>query len=251
MTKKVPFFSEWGSDAMLVASLDGDDLPFLLEEARRQRADVVEIRLDVWGTFFREDFTDKLTRFKSKIAIPMLMTFRGGHPYPNWWQPYHWRALSPAALVDFEWNPKYPWKDIRHQAALQGVGLIISHHDYNATPSAAKLLSIAKAAYAKGAEMVKIATQVKSESDIRTLLEVSATLADHKKRITVMGMGALGGASRLAAPIFGSRLIYGFIGTPTAVGQWPFKDLQDRMRLLYPRYEEKFIERQKKRGVVL
>jgi len=251
MKTKNSLLAELNQGTLLVASLDGDDLPFLLEEARRLRADVVEIRLDVWGSFFREDMLEKMGRFQSKIGIPMLVTFRGGHPYPKWWQPYHWRALAHATAVDFEWNPKYPWKEIVKQVRQLGLALIISHHDYEGTPSEPKLNAIIKAAYGKGADLVKIATKVKSESDIRTLLDLSAAYADKKKLITVMGMGAWGGASRVSAPLFGSRLVYGFMGTPTAVGQWPYRDLQDRMRLLYPRYEEQFIERQKKRGAVL
>jgi len=251
MSLKNPFLSELSQGVMLVASLDGDDLPFLLEESRRLRADVVEIRMDVWSSTFREDIADKLARFKKKIGIPMLVTFRAGHPYPKWWQPYHWRALASAAAVDFEWNPQYPWKDIAGQVKEQGLGLIISHHDYEGTPSAAKLISIAKTAYAKGAHLVKLATKVKSEADIRTLLTVSAAFTDKKKLVTVMGMGAFGGASRLSAPIFGSRLVYGFIGSPTAVGQWPYQELQERIRMLYPSYEAQFLERQKKRGVGL
>ena len=54
------------SSPLLVASLDGDDLPFLLEQAKTDRADLVEIRMDLWGNFFREEMLEKMTRFKKK-----------------------------------------------------------------------------------------------------------------------------------------------------------------------------------------
>src|SRR5258706_1904056 len=161
------------SSPLLVASLDGDDLPYLLEQARSERADIVEIRLDIWGNFFREEMVEKMARFKDKVGIPMLVSFRGGHPFPSWWQPVHWRALSHAAMIDVEWNPKYPWREIIRNVKKYGLALMISHHDYKETPSEKTLVRLAKAAYGKKADVVKIATRVKNEADIRTLFEVS------------------------------------------------------------------------------
>jgi 3-dehydroquinate dehydratase-1 len=230
---------------LLVASLDGDDLPYLLEQARSDRADVVEIRLDVWGNFFREDMLEKMGRFKTKIGIPMLVSFRGGHPFPAWWQPVHWRALSHAAMIDVEWNPKYPWRDIVKNVQKYNLALMISHHDYQETPKESALMKIAKAAYGKKADVVKIATRVKGEQDIRTLLQVNAKFAP-KRFMTVMGMGPYGTLSRLAGPLFHTCLIYGFIGTPTASGQLPYRELQERIRSLYPGYDEKFQVRMSK-----
>jgi len=137
------------SSPLLVASLDGDDLPYLLEQARSERADVVEIRLDIWGSFFREEMLEKMARFKQKVGIPMLVSFRGGHPFPAWWQPAHWRALGYASLIDVEWDPEYPWHEIVRNAKKLNLGLVISHHDYQATPSEIYLVKIARAAYAK------------------------------------------------------------------------------------------------------
>lgn len=232
---------------LLVASLDGDDLPFLLEEAKIQRADIVELRMDLWSGFFREDMHQKLARFKEKIGIPMLVSFRGGHPFPSWWQPLHWRALASASLIDVEWNPKYPWKEIRAQVKAMNLGLIISHHEYEKTPAVPKLMKIVRAARAKGADLVKIATKAADEEDIRTLMTISETFSP-KALGTVMGMGVWGGLSRYMAPVFGSSLVYGFIGAATAIGQAPYKELFERMRAMSPRYEAGFQERGKRRG---
>lgn len=222
------------SSPLLVASLDGDDLPYLLEQARSERADIVEIRLDLWGNFFRDEMVEKMARFKERIGIPMLVTFRGGHPFPPWWEPVHWRALGSAAMIDVEWNPKYPWREIQKNAARHNLALMISHHDYKETPKPGALMKIARAGYAKKADIVKIATRVTSEADVRTLLALCDTFAS-KRLMTVMGMGPLGTISRLAGPLFHACLIYGYIGTPTANGQLPYRELQERIRSLYPR----------------
>lgn len=231
------------SSPLLVASLDGDDLPHLLELARTERADIVEIRMDLWGNFFREDMAERLARFKTKIGIPMLISFRGGHPFPSWWQPVHWRALASVAMIDVEWNPKYPWKEIQKNVRKFNLALMISHHDYEKTPNLKALLKIARAAYGKNADLVKVATRVNSEEDVRTLFELGDALAP-KRLSTVMGMGPLGTVSRLAAPLFHASLVYGYIGTPTARGQLPYRDLLERFRALYPRYEADFQSRQ-------
>ena len=225
------------SSPLLVATLDGDDLPYLLEQARSAHADIAEIRLDLWGAFFRDDMVGKMARFQEKIGIPLLVTFRGGHPFPNWWQPIHWRALSHAAIIDVEWNPKYPWRDILKNTKKCDLALMISYHDYVQTPAEKKLMGLAKAAYRKKTDIVKIATRIKSEADIRSLLHVSEAFAP-KNWMAVMGMGPMGTLSRLVAPLFNTCFIYGYIGTPTANGQLPFHELQERIRSLYPRYDE-------------
>jgi 3-dehydroquinate dehydratase-1 len=230
---------------LLVASLDGDDLAFLLEQAKTDRADIVEIRMDIWGNFFREEMLEKMTRFKEKVGIPMLVSFRGGHPFPAWWQPVHWRALSQAAMIDVEWNPKYPWREIVKNVKKLNLGLIISHHDYQITPKEQNLIKIARTAYGKKADIVKIATRVNREEDIRTLLAVNERFTP-KKLMTVMGMGPMGTLSRLVGPLFHTCLLYGYIGTPTANGQLPYRDLQDRIRALYPRYDQELQARQAK-----
>jgi 3-dehydroquinate dehydratase I len=227
---------------LLVASLDGDDLPFLLDEARGLRADLAEIRLDRWGTFLHDEFQVKMTRLKERYQVPLLVSFRGGHPFPSWWQPAFWRALSNAVLVDIEWNPKYPWREIVKSCRQFGPGLIISHHEFAQTPPVKKLVKIARAAYGKKADVVKIATRVKTEEDIRTLFELNQAFAP-KRLMTTMGMGPLGSLSRLAGPLFHSCLVYGYIGTPTANGQLPFRELQERMRALYPRYDANYQSR--------
>ena len=247
MKPKSSLLQELRRYPLLVAALAGDDLPFLLEEAKAQRVDMVELRLDIWGHYFRDDMIGKLTRFKEKIGLPMLLSFRGGHPFPSWWQPLHWRSLAAVSLIDVEWNVKYPWKEIRHQAQAMNLGLMISHHDYKATPAFKKLLSIGTQALKQGADIVKIATQVHNETDLLTLMDISRQFTP-KKLGTVMGMGAWASVSRLCAPIFGSRLVYGFIGSATATGQAPYKELQERMRATNPTYEQGFQERQKKRG---
>jgi 3-dehydroquinate dehydratase-1 len=145
-------------------------------------------------------------------------------------------------MIDVEWNPKYPWREILRNVKKYGLALMISHHDYKETPKEKALIRLARAAYAKKADVVKIATRVKDEDDIRALLRINERFAP-KKFMTVMGMGPMGTLSRLVAPIFNACFLYGFIGTPTASGQLPFRELQERIRSLYPRYDEAIQER--------
>jgi 3-dehydroquinate dehydratase len=77
------------------------------------------------------------------------------------------------------------------------------------------------------------------------LLDLNARFAP-KKLMTVMGMGPMGTLSRITAPLFHACLLYGYIGTPTASGQLPYRELQDRIRALYPRYDQALQERQAK-----
>jgi len=230
------------SPPVLVASLDGDDLASLMEEAKLMRADAVEIRLDLWGDFLRDQMFEKMARLREKIALPMIVAFRGGRPYPVWWQPAHWRALHHAAAVDVEWNSTYRWREIAQRAAHAGTALVISHHDFTRTPPTGALKAAVRSAFAKRADLVKVATHVKSDGDLRRLFELSQEFTP-KRLLSVMGMGPLGPLSRLVAPLFGSCLVYGFLGRPTAPGQLPYKELQERVRRLYPGYDQQFRRR--------
>jgi len=57
-------------------------------------------------------------------------------------------------------------------------------------------------------------------------------LSERTGPTSLMGMGDVGRHLRAVAPIYGSVLTYGYIGSPTAPGQIPVKALRGVLDLL-------------------
>ena len=101
--------------------------------------------------------------------------------------------------------------------------LIISFHDFESTPSLAKLRAVSARARGEGADIVKIAAKTETPAEVARLLVL---LQEAPGPLAVMGMGALGRASRLLFAKAGSALNYGWLDRPQVPGQWSAKEFR-------------------------
>ena len=131
-------------------------------------------------------------------------------------------ALLPtAAATDLELRSAESMADLREAVLREGKTLILSFHDYERTPSLADLENACAKMRDFGANILKIATKTESISEVCRLL----TLLEHSSTpLAVMGMGALGRASRLLFAKAGSALNYGWLDKPQVSGQWSAKE---------------------------
>jgi 3-dehydroquinate dehydratase-1 len=110
--------------------------------------------------------------------------------------------------------------------------VLLSAHDFQATPAREVLLALIDRARTLGADLPKLATYAASPEDLRTLLDV--TLAARDAGVVTLGMGPFGPLSRVVLPAAGSLLTYGSVGRPTAPGQVPVADLAGWLARLLP-----------------
>jgi 3-dehydroquinate dehydratase-1 len=136
--------------------------------------------------------------------------------------------LEVAGMVDIELRRARGMKEVIRAAREAGVGLILSHHDFQRTPRPEKLRDLARCARDAGADVFKVAAMTHDAHDLARLIDF---LADEKGRmpIAAMGMGRYGKISRLVLAQAGSCLNYGYLGTPNASGQWPVALLKERI----------------------
>jgi 3-dehydroquinate dehydratase-1 len=125
--------------------------------------------------------------------------------------------LPAAAAVDIEMRSARRLRDVIEAARHKKKALIVSFHDFEATPSLAKLRRIRARARGLGADIVKIATKIETPAEVARLLVL---LEEASEPLAVMGMGALGRASRLLFAKAGSALNYGWLDKPQVPGQW-------------------------------
>lgn len=89
-----------------------------------------------------------------------------------------------------------------------GVVLIVSHHDFERTPSVQELDALFDRCVDAGADVVKLVSTANSTSDNFTALRPLARGAERSIPAIAFAMGGAGRASRLLAPALGSAVSY-------------------------------------------
>jgi len=190
--------------------------------------DVVEVRLDCL-VGCRGLTTDALR----DIRLPILLTAR--HPReggagrlsaPRRRELLE-EFLSLASWVDVELRSASEMAGVLKAARNRQVATILSFHDFVRTPGQAKLAALPREAARLGADVCKIAVQLRNASELARLLLLQARA---KGNLATMGMGSFGKISRLVLPLAGSCLVYGFIDRAQVPGQWPAELLAQRLR---------------------
>jgi len=120
-------------------------------------------------------------------------------------------------------------------AAATGTGLILSCHDFTATPDEATIFAKLKQARDLDAAIAKVAVTPKKAEDLLVLFAATcrARQALAIPLITV-AMGQDGRLSRIAGGLFGSDVTFAAGRGASAPGQVPIRRLREEMKLLYP-----------------
>jgi len=110
-----------------------------------------------------------------------------------------------ANYVDIELEAdSYYRNELIKEAREHGREVIISYHNFDHTPDAARLKKIVTSCKMAGADLVKIACQVKSQKDVQALMGSY----QEDTRMVVIGMGKLGLITRVAAPFLGAEFTF-------------------------------------------
>jgi len=236
------------------AMLDLDRGPYVVGVAGRAEAleacaalapaarpfDLVEARVDLFsGQRLDDADLDACARLEA-AGTPVLITIRSDR------QGGRFAAGDAERLARFRAAlAAASWADVEDDAgivdevaALVGARpagqLVVSHHDFAATPPLDLLLAVVDRCHAAAPGAVsKIATAVKSADD-RTALRT--LLARRPQRTAVIGMGAVDDGLRVELAAAGSLLAYGFIAGATAPGQISAEVLHARLLAASPPY---------------
>lgn len=219
-----------------------DKNPQLAQEASRSGVDVAELRIDQFSSF---DPVHVLGSIADFADLPTLATIRlesegGGWNRSEAERLDLFRAIVDRVdAVDVELAATGIRGDVATAAKNAGKLLVVSHHDFERTPTEGELSHIAEESYAVGADIVKLATLANSDDDVRCLTRF--TMENAHRNVIVIGMGAHGLKTRLFLPALGSLMTFAFLGQPTAPGQIHFSQMFDLIRLMYPAYNQEKI----------
>lgn len=192
--------------------------------------DLIEVRLDYLAGLTPEKTLTLLTALKEVCRVPLLATFRryeegGASPLE---EPERVAILEAALasgaikLLDIELRTGPAGRDKLLEAARwQGVGSIISYHDFAKTPGLPELRDLMAELAATGADILKLAVFPQMPLDSLNLLtvtyEAQANWPD--RQLITMAMGGPGGFTRLAGPFYGSVLSFAVGEKSSAPGQ--------------------------------
>lgn len=190
--------------------------------ARRARVDVVEVRADALP---HPPAPEEL----ATLPHPVILTVRspdegGARPISDAERLALFLELLPAAAaVDIEGRSLRSLAPLSEAAHRAGKHVIVSYHDFQGTPSPARLRAWETTARQRGADIVKIATTTEHPAAVARLLTL---LENASGPLALMGMGPLGRASRLLFARAGSVLNYGWLAAPQVSGQWSATELR-------------------------
>lgn len=220
----------------------------LIDEASALRAlpiDMAEWRADWFGPVTEPGILGRVLPGLNRALgdIPLLFTFRthkeGGHlpAAPGFYRSLVEEAITSglADLVDIElFSGDDTVKELICLARRRHVKVILSNHDFNATPDEGELLRRLARMEALGADIAKIAVTPRSPEDVLTLL--SATLKARQELscpVITMSMKGAGLISRLSGEVFGSCLTFGSVREASAPGQINAGKLKDILTAIH------------------
>ena len=202
--------------------------PAELDFALRMKAppDLFELRLDrlvrVLGSLEKEI---------GRLPAPLIATAR--HPMegganglsPQQRHDLLARFLSRVRYVDIELRSAPVFVSLLRLARRKKMRRIVSVHHLKDTPPASRLRTQAHAAKTYGADVFKVATRTDTPAQLARLLDF-ATAQDLGITVSAMGIGKLGGASRLLLTCCGSALIYASLGQSDIEGQMSLQQVR-------------------------
>jgi 3-dehydroquinate dehydratase-1 len=185
-----------------------------------------ELRLD-----YLVGIENELENKMSRLRVPVIITARhpteGGANNLSLKQRRELlsRFLPQARYVDLELRCVRAFRSLLDEARRRNVGRIISFHDLDSTPSLCTLHAKVRAAKSYGADVFKIAARTDTPAQLARLLNFVSN-QDASLPLSAMGIGKLGGISRVALAWSGSVLTYASLEAKRIEGQLSVKQLR-------------------------
>jgi 3-dehydroquinate dehydratase-1 len=217
----------------------------LLAEAKAagaKRPHLVEWRMDFFdGIADTSAVVQLATDLRAAAGVPLLATRRsqreGGEPIAldeaQVAQLYKAMCAAGAAdLVDVEMESPLV-RAMVDTARVQGIGTVLSFHDFQKTPPLDVLVARFRQARDLGGDVGKLAVMPRSKADVLVLLQATLQASETLDiPVAGMAMGALGAVSRVCGGVFGSALTFAVGQAASAPGQIPIEELQAALAVL-------------------
>ena len=197
-----------------IANVDYEECQTLLSE---KEITIAEIRLD------QLSFTPTEIHTIFAGHNDLIATYRPGKIDEEDRKQVLIKAVeSGAAYVDLEMETDAEFKSaVIASCRRNNCKVIISYHNYEETPIRKELRKIVDDCFDMGADIAKVACQVKLESDSARIISLYDKADLAKGSLIAIGMGEKGKITRAAIPLLGAPFTYASLaaGMETAPGQ--------------------------------
>lgn len=135
-------------------------------------------------------------------------------------------------VIDYELSQSEAHRRrLRAVSQAHGVALILSSHDFTATPGVEEMKDTLRRAAGAGADIAKLAVMPRNRADVLRLLDATLQASSELPvPLITMSMGALGAISRVCGWQFGSAVSFAAGLQPSAPGQMPIDTLRLAMQ---------------------
>ena len=140
--------------------------------------------------------------------------------------------LNDCDGIDIEVASKPLWSELGKACKNAGKLLIGSFHDFEKTPADSVIEEMFTRCRELGGDIFKLACAADGPDDLGRIL--AFTRMHHQDGVITLSMGQWGLISRVAAPVLGSLLTYGYISASSAPGQLSCADLVKYLRVFCP-----------------
>ncbi len=220
----------------ICVSIFDTDVNSLVEKVNSLKdVDLIEIRADYLRKIDVETVKEMFRNIDNKI--PKIFTLRskkeGGYYNGEESERINiiLEAINHAEIIDIELSTNENYiKDVVRKCKDNNCSLIISYHNFSETPKDEIIKDIINRERMLGADICKIATQIKTKMDIIRLARI--LLDENRNDLCILGMGEYGKITRILFPYLGSVIVYAYYDKPTAKGQIHYKDMKKIFKIL-------------------
>lgn len=202
--------------------------------------DIIELRIDQWTdvTGVKQVINElKELPFEFKVLITYRSNSQGGKGHVNEmeYQNVIQKLINESGyeMLDIEWDDKKDkntYLSFINKAHQKGIQVVLSHHNFNETPSLEELKFIYYKMHQFEADYLKVAVMPNDEKDVLHLLEAVKDSADAlNQHIIGIAMSDIGIVSRTAQGVFGGTVSYGCLNEPQAPGQIHIEELKKQI----------------------
>lgn len=226
---------EAGKPAVAVSFTDADSADDVAA-AKAAGVAIAELRVDLFAQTSINHVVETARRLQ---GLPLLATIRMSEEGGAWTGGEPVRAALFEALlphveaIDVELRATETLGALAPKVRAAGKTLVVSHHDFTATPDPSALADIARRAAAAGADIVKIAATIVEEADLAALADLLTSRPT--PNLVVIGMGERGLVTRMLFPALGSLFTFAAKGDrASAPGQLSYQRTLSLLSTLYP-----------------
>lgn len=221
-----------GTQPRIIGSLESAVPLNILKTLQQQGVTLLECRADLFTTPLEETLS-YLDTIRALGGFGLLGTLRETPQNQNTRIQQFQTMLPHIDGIDIEIDT--PIRDEVITLAQQTKKTVmVSFHDYAGTPSSKELQDLLNTGISAKADIVKIAVMAHSPEDVISLLNF--THLNNQHPLITIAMGPWGSLSRLASPLFGSLMSYGYITQSVAPGQLSVLELATAFKQHYPSF---------------